>query len=501
VSIDSLIGGLASKDQRVRASAFRLLAKRKDPQTVHRLIELLDDSYGYVVDQVLDLLCTVESSAQIDRLERFVNEDRRFDLVWKARRAIEVAKGLRNPVQPGVGDRQETYSPKLIFELLTWRENSFPEDGLVLVVMPSFHPEFLIVLGESEIRIRTTHTQVWTSISKGEPFEEGHFEYLVPVSKAGLKGFREAIHHAYAVAPDTGISLDGIGFGGFVIEEGTPRSAGDGSRSLLLALLSDVRGLVMSTVDGYEGFHSMRALGTYLDTGFESVSLDFPVSAVELSGRLQEQDWPEVVSVLTKNAPVLVLFDDELFVSPELAPRLGDLLHSLNSVIIREPNNPYLNFARLEHRSHESPREAINSLRKVPTVETIGYWKKATGYGDQLPEASWFIDPNQDSSQGHSDLADLLDAGVEYLWALGFSVCRICGRQNGCSQRTDGRFVWPEGLSHYVREHGLSLPPSITSELRRAPAKPAQRYLLANVIEGFQPSLERWVQETQRRNS
>jgi hypothetical protein len=497
MSIDSLIDGLGSKDSQVRASAFQLLSERKDAETVHRIGELLDHSYGYVVDQALDLLCMNYSPGHVDRLERFVSEDRRFDLVWKAQHAIEVVRGQRNPGQPGVGDRQAAYSSKLILELLTWKNPACFEDALVLVVMPSFQPEFLIAVGDSEIRIRTAHAQIWSSISGGGPFEEGGFEYQLSLEDEVLNGFREAIELAIADGSEPGTSLDGISFGGFGIEEGIPRFLGDGSESLLLGFLEDVRGLVMSAVDDYEGFRSMRALGRYLDGGLECISLDFPIAAIDFSGRLQEKDWVEVAAVLTKNAPTLVFFDDELFISPELKSQLGARLESFNSVIIRDESNLYLNIAGLESRSYESPREAIQSLNKVPKVETIGYWKTTTGVGDQLPEASWFVEPNQDLYLGSSPLADLLDAGVEYVWCMGFSVCRICGRQNGCSQRTDGRFVWPDGLSHYVREHGLSLPPSIASELRRAPSHPAQRFLLANVIEGFEPSLDRWIMETQ----
>jgi hypothetical protein len=497
MSLDSLIGGLSSMDSQVRASAFQLLSERNDAETLHQLGALLDHSYGYVVDQALDLLCLTESLAPVDRLERFVCEDRRFDLVWKARQAIEVAKGQRSPGQPGVGHRQATYSSKLIFELLTWEDPTRFEGAPVLVVMPSFQPEFLIYLGDSGLRIRTAHTQIWSSISGGGPFEEGGFEYQLPLGDEVLHGLREAIELAIADGPEPGISLDGISFGGFGVEEGIPRFLGDGSKSLLLSLLDDVRRLVMSAVDDYEGFRSMRALGRYLDGGLECISLDFPLAAIEFSGRLEEKDWVEVAAVLTKNAPTLVYLDSELFISPVLESQLGALLESFNSVIIRDKSNPYLNIAGLESRSYESPREAIQSLAKVPKVETIGYWKTTTGVGDQLPEASWFVEPNQDLYLGESPLADLLDAGVEYVWCMGFSVCRICGRQNGCSQRTDGRFVWPDGLSHYVREHGLSLPGSIATELRRAPSHPAQRFLLANVIEGFEPSLDRWIMETQ----
>ena len=45
---------------------------------------------------------------------------------------------------------------------------------------------------------------------------------------------------------------------------------------------------------------------------------------------------------------------------------------------------------------------------------------------------------------------------------MGFSWCRFrCGvpdRTMGCCDQSDGTWMWPEGLSHYVEVHGLLLP-------------------------------------------
>jgi hypothetical protein len=61
-------------------------------------------------------------------------------------------------------------------------------------------------------------------------------------------------------------------------------------------------------------------------------------------------------------------------------------------------------------------------------------------------------------------LADYLDAGVvdAFNSQLGYSWCRFfCGAtrdQMGSRELTDGVWIWPEGLSHYVREHDVILP-------------------------------------------
>lgn len=51
-----------------------------------------------------------------------------------------------------------------------------------------------------------------------------------------------------------------------------------------------------------------------------------------------------------------------------------------------------------------------------------------------------------------------LRAGAGWRAYRGFSLCRVCGCQNGSSELADGVWVWPEGLAHYVRRHGVRLP-------------------------------------------
>lgn len=64
-------------------------------------------------------------------------------------------------------------------------------------------------------------------------------------------------------------------------------------------------------------------------------------------------------------------------------------------------------------------------------------------------------------------VASYLDRGL-VLWSAnrvtqafafrGVSDCRFCGAVNGGVERTDGVYVWPRGLPHYLRAHGVRLP-------------------------------------------
>ncbi len=48
---------------------------------------------------------------------------------------------------------------------------------------------------------------------------------------------------------------------------------------------------------------------------------------------------------------------------------------------------------------------------------------------------------------------------------MGFSLCRICGEQNGNNEMSDGTYVWPEGLGHYVRNHSVRLPQTFVAHV------------------------------------
>lgn len=60
--------------------------------------------------------------------------------------------------------------------------------------------------------------------------------------------------------------------------------------------------------------------------------------------------------------------------------------------------------------------------------------------------------------------------GTVFVAAAGKSLCRICGQINGSAELTDGvRFVWPEGLAHYVEAHNVRLPAEVTAAMTIAP--------------------------------
>lgn len=99
------------------------------------------------------------------------------------------------------------------------------------------------------------------------------------------------------------------------------------------------------------------------------------------------------------------------------------------------------------------------------TLHLIGYWSSEPH--SEYPDPNDLIDDAWDEEQRWV-VAGYLDTGTYLRGALGMSPCRICGQSNGSAEYTDGTLAWPEGLSHYVREHSVRLPPSIEEHILRA---------------------------------
>src|SRR5436305_9788531 len=101
-----------------------------------------------------------------------------------------------------------------------------------------------------------------------------------------------------------------------------------------------------------------------------------------------------------------------------------------------------------------SPR--TNPLKKV------GYWKSADNR--RYPKPQWLVRPGWHA--GESDqIVGYLRAGNPCLSWFGASHCRfrVCRQANGSSDFTDGEWIWPEGLAHYLEKHSVILPEEFVS--------------------------------------
>jgi hypothetical protein len=94
---------------------------------------------------------------------------------------------------------------------------------------------------------------------------------------------------------------------------------------------------------------------------------------------------------------------------------------------------------------------------------SIGFWDgPQTKPGWPRPEA--MIDATWEAGE-REVVASYLEQGFVTWACMGYSVCRICGKNNGSLELTDGTFVWPEGLRHYVTERAIDLPSRFVSHV------------------------------------
>ncbi|MFD5087508.1 hypothetical protein ACFWOG_33370 [Kitasatospora sp. NPDC058406] len=94
--------------------------------------------------------------------------------------------------------------------------------------------------------------------------------------------------------------------------------------------------------------------------------------------------------------------------------------------------------------------------------KALGFWYSPESPG--LPHPSALIDPDWSESE-RSMIFDCLEGGQLARRFMGVSSCRICGIPNGSAELTDGEFIWPAGLGHYMLEHSVRrrgrLPPAL----------------------------------------
>lgn len=98
----------------------------------------------------------------------------------------------------------------------------------------------------------------------------------------------------------------------------------------------------------------------------------------------------------------------------------------------------------------------------------IGYWADGSGNG-RWPEVREFVDEDW-AEEDRIEVGLYLSHGLVARAWMGYSPCRFCGANNGDLDFTDGVYLWPQGLAHYVREHNVRLPDEFTEHVRRREA-------------------------------
>jgi hypothetical protein len=90
-------------------------------------------------------------------------------------------------------------------------------------------------------------------------------------------------------------------------------------------------------------------------------------------------------------------------------------------------------------------------------LRLIGYWSGGFTSRDWR-DVGDFIDDGWDDDE-RTEVGLYLQQGLVARAFMGYSPCRICDNAtNGNLELTDGVYIWPEGLAHYVLEHSVRLP-------------------------------------------
>ena len=92
----------------------------------------------------------------------------------------------------------------------------------------------------------------------------------------------------------------------------------------------------------------------------------------------------------------------------------------------------------------------------------IGYWRSKEA--PMWPDPAEFVDHAWDEKERRLVGVYLSSGQVPWV-AAGFSRCRLCDKPNGCAENTDGTYIWPEGLAHYIIDHDVRLPQIVVDHI------------------------------------
>jgi hypothetical protein len=88
-------------------------------------------------------------------------------------------------------------------------------------------------------------------------------------------------------------------------------------------------------------------------------------------------------------------------------------------------------------------------------MKAIGQWMESLADDDLFPPQEFTGDWPVELRR---HIADYLDGGVEFEAYRCMAYCYLCDFQQPDRELSDGTWIWPEILGHYVRAHGIALP-------------------------------------------
>ena len=111
----------------------------------------------------------------------------------------------------------------------------------------------------------------------------------------------------------------------------------------------------------------------------------------------------------------------------------------------------------------------MRRIRRPPRpLKRVGYWRSPAE--PALPDPHEYVDASWDAVERERVIFYLDNGYYLYGWC-GFSWCRFgCPNdaEMGSSDLTDGTWLFPEGLVHYVRRHALKPPEDFLQHMRES---------------------------------
>lgn len=98
-------------------------------------------------------------------------------------------------------------------------------------------------------------------------------------------------------------------------------------------------------------------------------------------------------------------------------------------------------------------------------LSLIGYWRAEGDSTSVYPDPRNWVDAEWDEVERDATWF-YFATGTLFRTYMGYSPCRFCGINNGAVEYTDGTYVWPEGLAHYIYDHAVRLPDELVRHAR-----------------------------------
>jgi hypothetical protein len=103
----------------------------------------------------------------------------------------------------------------------------------------------------------------------------------------------------------------------------------------------------------------------------------------------------------------------------------------------------------------------------------FGLWKNSEADPTEIPLFEEIVDPDWNPPDLVDILAYLRECPVAITSSPLSGPCPLCGEllNNLTTQRSDGVWVWPDSLEHYVSRHQVRLPDRMVERIRTRQGK------------------------------